>query len=88
MSDSHNVYPLSCIVDEVEHPIVADADTVGILALELLDAGRTWIGLERPQCAFETLKDLAVQRIQFLFGRALQDNVVAHGWGRRMRSLR
>jgi hypothetical protein len=65
MSDGYDVNAVSGIVDGVENPVVAHANSVGLLTMEFLYADRPGILFEAEQLSPDALKDRPSKLIEF-----------------------
>lgn len=67
MTDSNDFDSVRAVIDDVKHPVIANADAVAILAMKFLDAVRARIVFQFEQLAGDALVCLGGQSVQFPF---------------------
>jgi len=74
-----NNFDRSCfIVDQIQDTIVADPDTIAIVAMQFLDAVWTRVILQFKEFTHDSLVNIFGKLIEFPFRSATKDNCVGH----------
>jgi hypothetical protein len=79
MRNVHNFYQPAFVINQINHPIIADAKPVGIFfAYQFSAAGRSWICFEVKQALPDTTCNLNGQTVEVALGAGLQADSVQH----------
>ncbi|GEM_PF-4270558 len=83
MSHGNDLDAFRGIMNQVQDPVVADTDAVGLLTVQFLNAKGSRVIFEGQELAGHPVTEGRVERIQLFLGGTLQNNLITH-WGSRL----
>jgi membrane glycosyltransferase len=78
VADSNDFNRFRLIVNQVKHTIIADADAIAVVSVQLLDAVRTRILFQFKKLSCDSLMNFIGKSVEFLLGASFEDDRLGH----------